>query len=270
MSMFPLPTDLGPDEMTKNFAAMTDWMNADGDNLVPFVTQSAGAAMIATSFGLSMASHMSGAMLGMFEGMMSVSMKAAQGEAGNLAAQYSRAKTGPVVGNSDAVAKASNVVSIKSAKKARTAKSVAAKIDKAGTLAQAIAAPAIATQVVETPVIDSPAKAASMAADAELAKLILALEPEDFRRPAEIEKPDQADDLKLISGVGPKLEKVLNSLGIWTFGQVAVWSPNEIAWVDDYLQFKGRIERDDWMAQAAALAAGGRDEYLRVFGKEPR
>ncbi|WP_306117937.1 MULTISPECIES: hypothetical protein [unclassified Roseitalea] len=94
--------------------------------------------------------------------------------------------------------------------------------------------------------------------------------PEDFKRPAKADKPSKPDDLKMIAGVGPKLEQVLNSLGIWTFTQISRWSPQEVAWVDDYLQFKGRIERDDWIAQAAALAKGGREEYVKVFGKEPR
>jgi len=67
-----------------------------------------------------------------------------------------------------------------------------------------------------------------------------------------------ADDLKKISGVGPKLEKLLNSLGIYTFDQVAAWSADDVAWVDARLTFKGRIERDDWMSQAKKLAAGGK------------
>lgn len=83
-----------------------------------------------------------------------------------------------------------------------------------------------------------------------------ALMPEDFRRPRAIAKPKSVDDLKRIGGVGPKLEKVLNGLGVWTYAQIAAWSPEEIAWVDDYLAFKGRIERDGWLGQAARLAAG--------------
>lgn len=63
-----------------------------------------------------------------------------------------------------------------------------------------------------------------------------------------------ADDLKLISGVGPKLEGVLNELGFWHFDQIAKWTGAEIAWVDSRLKFKGRIERDNWIAQAANLA----------------
>ena len=78
------------------------------------------------------------------------------------------------------------------------------------------------------------------------------------------------DDLKLISGVGPKLEGVLNGLGIWTYAQVASWTRTERDWVDGYLKFKGRIERDDWVRQAKALAKGGEAEYIKVFGKKPR
>jgi NADH-quinone oxidoreductase subunit E len=78
--------------------------------------------------------------------------------------------------------------------------------------------------------------------------------PEDFVKPKSVAKPDTPDDLKEINGIGPKLESVLNSLGIWTYAQIAGWSPYEVAWIDDYLQFKGRIERDEWISQAAALA----------------
>ncbi|WP_300031303.1 hypothetical protein [uncultured Roseobacter sp.] len=65
-----------------------------------------------------------------------------------------------------------------------------------------------------------------------------------------------ADDLKKISGVGPKLEETLNSLGIWHFDQVASLKKKDIAWVDERLRFKGRIERDDWVGQAKKLAKG--------------
>lgn len=64
-----------------------------------------------------------------------------------------------------------------------------------------------------------------------------------------------ADDLKRISGVGPKLEGVLNDLGFYHFDQIAAWGPAEVAWVDARLKFKGRIERDDWITQAAGFAA---------------
>ena len=67
-------------------------------------------------------------------------------------------------------------------------------------------------------------------------------------------KPAQVDDLKLISGVGPKLEKTCNSIGVYQFAQIANWKKKDIALVDDKLSFKGRIERDNWVGQAKKLA----------------
>jgi NADH-quinone oxidoreductase subunit E len=69
------------------------------------------------------------------------------------------------------------------------------------------------------------------------------------------------DDLKKIKGVGPKLEGTLNELGVWHFWQIASWTEAEIAWVDTRLKFKGRIERDEWIAQAKILAEGGETEF---------
>ncbi len=89
-------------------------------------------------------------------------------------------------------------------------------------------------------------------------------------RPPRVKKPAKPDDLKLISGVGPKLEGVLNGLGIYTFKQISAWKKAERDWVDGYLKFKGRIDRDDWVRQAKALAKGGEAEYIKVFGKKPR
>ena len=92
---------------------------------------------------------------------------------------------------------------------------------------------------------------------------------EDKNRPAGIDRPSAVDDLKLISGVGPKIEATLHSLGIYTFAQVASWKKAERDWVDGYLSFHGRIDRDDWVSQAKALAKGGVAEYIRVFGRKP-
>ena len=65
------------------------------------------------------------------------------------------------------------------------------------------------------------------------------------------------DDLKKIKGIGPKLEKLCNQLGVWHFDQIASWTDREVAWVDHHLEgFNGRIVRDDWVAQAKALAEG--------------
>ena len=93
---------------------------------------------------------------------------------------------------------------------------------------------------------------------------------DDKNRPSGIEKPATPDDLKMISGVGPKIEALLHELGIYTFAQIASWKKAEREWVDGYLKFGGRIERDDWVKQAKALAKGGEAEYIKVFGKKPR
>ncbi len=59
-----------------------------------------------------------------------------------------------------------------------------------------------------------------------------------------------ADDLKVIKGVGPALEKTLNDLGFYHYDQIAAWRKKEIEWVDERLKFKGRIERDGWIKQS--------------------
>ncbi len=85
-------------------------------------------------------------------------------------------------------------------------------------------------------------------------------------RPAALKKPleGRADNLKLIKGVGPKLEKLLNRLGFFHFDQIAKWTQDEIAWVDENLEgFKGRVSRDKWVDQARILAAGGETEFSK-------
>jgi NADH-quinone oxidoreductase subunit E len=122
-------------------------------------------------------------------------------------------------------------------------------------------APKPASKAKTAAVKAAPAKpepvALATAAPEAAAGMIEPVMPEDFVKPKPMAKPDMPDDLKVISGVGPKLEGVLNSLGIWTYEQIAGWTPYEIAWIDDYLQFKGRIERDEWVSQAAELMKKG-------------
>ena len=69
----------------------------------------------------------------------------------------------------------------------------------------------------------------------------------------------QADDLKLIWGVGPKLENLLHRLGVFHFDQIASWTDMNLRWVDEHLEgFKGRAVRDKWIDQAKKLATGWR------------
>ena len=84
------------------------------------------------------------------------------------------------------------------------------------------------------------------------------------KKPRTMKAPRKAgaDDLKMIKGVGPKMEKLLNSLGFFHFDQVAKWTADEVLWVDQNLEgFKGRVSRDNWVQQAGVLASGGVTEF---------
>ena len=63
-----------------------------------------------------------------------------------------------------------------------------------------------------------------------------------------------ADDLKTVNGIGPKMEEVLNSIGIYTFLQVSKMTKKEYDLLDSITgSFPGRAERDDWSGQAKNL-----------------
>lgn len=81
-------------------------------------------------------------------------------------------------------------------------------------------------------------------------------EPAADNRPDALDGPrgGTADALARIKGLGPKIESALHGIGIYHFDQVAAWTPGERQWVNDALKLGGRIDRDDWVAQAAALA----------------
>jgi NADH-quinone oxidoreductase subunit E len=88
--------------------------------------------------------------------------------------------------------------------------------------------------------------------------------------PAPAEAPTGADDLKMIAGIGPVLERALNAQGITSFAQIAALRKRDIADLEEKLKFPGRVARDEWIKQAKALAKGGAAEYERVFGRKPR
>ena len=89
-------------------------------------------------------------------------------------------------------------------------------------------------------------------------------------RPATLSAPrdGEADDLKRIKGIGPKLEKLCNDMGFYHFDQIAAWTADEVAWVNANLQgFKGRVSRDEWVAQAKLLAWGAETEFSKRVDK---
>ncbi len=69
------------------------------------------------------------------------------------------------------------------------------------------------------------------------------------------------DDLKRVRGVGVLIERKLNSLGVTHYEQIANWSAEQVADISHKLDFKGRIERENWVEQARILAAGGYTEF---------
>ncbi|MEM1300201.1 MAG: hypothetical protein AAGH68_13090 [Pseudomonadota bacterium] len=128
-----------------------------------------------------------------------------------------------------AKAEAAPVVVKPAAKKAaeKSAKPVAAKVEKAA-----------AKTATKTP---AKAKTKGKAKDGKPGGLLA-------------EKPAKVDDLKLIKGVGPGLERELNGLGVYQFSQMAGFSKADLTWIDDNLTaFKGRCFRDDWTGQAKSL-----------------
>ena len=78
----------------------------------------------------------------------------------------------------------------------------------------------------------------------------------------------QADDLKKISGVGEVLEGKLNALGITTYEQIANFSDEDMAKVDEALDFKGRMEREDWIGQARAFIAESTQDEVAAQAEE--
>lgn len=119
-------------------------------------------------------------------------------------------------------------------------------------LADVASRPAAPATVAASPA--APPAVAPLVAPVVTAAPVAATKPEGLAAP----RGGKADDLKIIKGIGPALEKLCHSLGYYHFDQLAKWTAEEIAWVDGNLEgFKGRVTRDEWVAQARILAAGG-------------
>jgi predicted flap endonuclease-1-like 5' DNA nuclease len=93
-------------------------------------------------------------------------------------------------------------------------------------------------------------------------------EPGKMERPKGIAaaRGGKADNLQRISGIGPKNEAILHTLGFFHFDQIAAWTSSQVSWVDDHLRFNGRIAREEWIKQAALLAQGKEAEFTKQYG----
>ncbi|MFT5330601.1 MAG: putative flap endonuclease-1-like 5' DNA nuclease [Parasphingorhabdus sp.] len=122
-------------------------------------------------------------------------------------------------------------------------------------------APAPPAQPVVAPAAAAPLAADKPAAPAEATPPV-AGKP---NIPAAVGEPD---NLRLIKGVGPKLNTLLNGLGVTRFDQIADWKEAEITEVDQYLEtFSGRITRDAWIDQAKFLAKDDIAGFEKKYGK---
>lgn len=122
-------------------------------------------------------------------------------------------------------------------------------------------APVVEPIVDPAPAVEAAAEVAQEALDA--AETVVAEAAETVKAVAEpiveaaVETVEAAaDDLTLLVGIGPKLSVSLAELGVTRFSQIAAWSADELAGIDQLLNLKGRAERDAWVAQAKRLAAG--------------
>ena len=91
------------------------------------------------------------------------------------------------------------------------------------------------------------------------------VEGSPMARPMALANPRNGvpDDLQRIRGIGRRVERRLNALGIFHFGQIAAWTPAETRWVGRELGFPERIDQEDWVGQAIVLAAGGSTGFVK-------
>jgi predicted flap endonuclease-1-like 5' DNA nuclease len=137
-------------------------------------------------------------------------------------------------------------------------------------VARPIAPPApVPAPMVARPVAP-PAPAPVVHKPAVVAPVVTApkMETGKMDRPKGLDKArgGKPDDLQRISGIGPKNESILHTLGFFHFDQIAAWTSTQVAWVDDHLRFNGRIKREEWIRQAGLLATGKEDEFKRDYG----
>ena len=116
----------------------------------------------------------------------------------------------------------------------------------------------------------APAKKSAAAEPAQPEAAAAAVTVEEQPEVLTAARDGKPDNLKLLKGVGPKLEETLNSLGFYHYDQIAAWTEAQVAWVDARLKFKGRIERDGWIAQAKQLAAGEETDFAKAAKKDGR
>ena len=200
-------------DLHQDMSALTDWLSK-----MPMMQHPVAAFAAATAVGFGVTSHLAGIMLGAMQGMSDA------------------AKRGPAEAPAEAAPTAAEAADAV----------VEAALD-------GVNGPSVASEAVETKVDRAEPEPLEATPPTPAAKSVkpraTASKPAAPRR----SRTKAADDLKLISGIGPKLEQVLNGLGVTRFAEIAAWSEDDVQRVDAQLGISGRILRDGWVEQARTL-----------------
>ncbi len=257
MSMFSMPPELMPGAMMPDARTMNanlDRMGRDMAAMMPFgsdpeaMSRHLAASAAFAALGAGMAGHAFGVWLSAVSNSLEVAQRVSAFAGRGASPAASPVQDAPEAGEPAAVAVEPS---------AAEPEALAQEADEAAPMAASETPVAAVAQAPAEAIADAqPASVAEVRveADDDRAGEAAADEPVVAMRPAALERPEMPDDLKAIGGIGPKLEKVLNGLGIWSYAQIAALSEGEILWLDEHLGFKGRIARDGWLEQAAALA----------------
>jgi len=224
----------------------------------PLMAHPAAAIAAVTAIGFGFTSQLAGAFLGAFQGAVEATTKLAETlEDEKHHAEVAAKPTAANGGAGDAKPAEAVPVAKQAAPKPVAPKPAAAK-QKPAAVKKVEPKPAVAAPKAATTTAKRTAKV-EVAVPAAAKKVEVAAPAAPKTAPARGRRAaEKADDLKRISGVGPKLEQVLNGRGIKRFADIAAWSDADIERIDAEFGFDGRIRRDDWVGQAKALLPKGR------------
>ncbi|MBW8320957.1 MAG: hypothetical protein K0M49_04960 [Arenimonas sp.] len=219
-------------------ASAEDGRGSEG--LDSLLNNPAAAMAAATAFGFSMATQMSRFWLGSLQGAMDVT--------GQLARQLEEErKAAEAKTAAEPETKVATPEPAPTQAKVKAEKPVSAKAEKPK--------PAPKAKAASEPKVEAKAAPKSKVQERQLAVVAKALEKTVEKAPAR-KAGGQADDLKKIDGIGPKLEQVLKGRGIARFSDLAALDEAAVAALDKELGLGGRSLRDDWKGQASRLLKG--------------
>jgi NADH-quinone oxidoreductase subunit E len=206
--------------------------------LYPLLAHPTAAMAAATAIGFGLTTQMASAFLGAMQGAFDTADRLAK------AAEADAAKAAPE-------AKVEPAASVPVAEPAKAEPAVVAKAEKPAAKKVKPATKAAKPVAAKAPAKKVASAKASPAAKAPAAKAAPKQTPAPKAKPRAAS--GKADDLKQISGIGPKLEEVLNSMGYSRFADIAGLDAKAIAKLEADTGLTGRIGRDDWVGQAKAL-----------------